>query len=282
MIATPASIVRPDQREIALALRLLAPWRAFTDPMFVGLEHIPDDRPLLLVGNHTLFGLLDAPLLFAEVYRRKGILLRALGDHAHFKIPVWRDLLTRFGTVDGTRENCARLMAAGEALLVFPGGAREVAKRRGEKYQLMWKERLGFARLALRHGATIVPFAAVGAEDAYDVVLDADDVMASPIGPLLRKLRVRSDVIMPLVRGVAGPLPRRERFYFAFRPPVPTAGLGGDSDAAATALRDLVRAEVEAGIADLLAIQAADPGRRPGRQGTVMRGRGRSTPPGRP
>jgi hypothetical protein len=38
-------------------------------------------------------------------------------------------------------------------VLVYPGGGREVAKRKGEKYQLLWKERVGFARLAIEAAA---------------------------------------------------------------------------------------------------------------------------------
>ena len=73
-------------------------------------------------------------------------MVRGLGDHNHFAVPVWRDLLTRLGVVRGTRENCGRLFAAGEAVLVFPGGGREVFKHKGEKYVLVWKERVGFAQ----------------------------------------------------------------------------------------------------------------------------------------
>jgi len=223
------------------ALALLAPWRAFTRPVFRGLERIPDTRPLLFVGNHTLWGVLDTPLLFAELWEQKGIFLRALGDHAHFEVPIWGAMLRRFGVVDGTRENCARLMKAGESILVFPGGAREVAKRRGEKYQLFWKERTGFARMALAHGATIVPFAAVGAEDALDIVADADDLMASPLGRLVKRLRVRPEAIPPIVRPR-----RRERFYFEIGDPIAAEGTP-------ETLRDLTKAAVEAGIARLLA-----------------------------
>jgi hypothetical protein len=52
--------------------------------------------------------------------------------------------------------------------LLFPGGAREVNKKVGQEYQLFWKESPDFVRLAARCGAIIVPFAAVGADDAYD------------------------------------------------------------------------------------------------------------------
>ena len=74
--------------------------------------------------------------------------------------------------MEGTPENCAQLMRQGESILVFPGGSREVFKRKGEQYRLMWKERLGFARLAMAYRCTIVPFAAVGADDCYDIVFD--------------------------------------------------------------------------------------------------------------
>ena len=37
-------------------------------------------------------------------------------------------------------------MERGEAILVFPGGGREVMKRKDEDYVLIWKERLGFVR----------------------------------------------------------------------------------------------------------------------------------------
>ena len=36
--------------------------------------------------------------------------------------------------------------------------------------------------MAIRHGATIVPFAAVGAEDALEIVADSDDVSSLPFG----------------------------------------------------------------------------------------------------
>lgn len=46
---------------------------------------------------------------------------------------------------------------------------REVVKKRGQEYKLLWKESPDFVRLAAKCNALIVPFAAVGADDAYDV-----------------------------------------------------------------------------------------------------------------
>jgi 1-acyl-sn-glycerol-3-phosphate acyltransferase len=256
--------VRPSAAEIKIAFQILKPWRWLTNPVFRGMDRIPSDRPLLFVGNHTLYGLLDVPLLFRELYTKHGIFLRALGDHGHFKIPYWRDLLQTFGVVDGTREHCSQLMRDGESILVFPGGGREVAKRKGEKYKLLWKNRTGFARMALEHDCTIVPFAAIGVEDALDIVFDTDQLMKTPARHLVEKFGIRESVIPPIVKGWGPtPLPRAERLYFEILDPLTVDKFKGRSvEEAAQELRDQTRTAVENGIERLLAFQASDPERR--------------------
>ncbi len=255
---------RPSPERLRLALSLLEPWRRYTRPVFVGMERVPTTRPLLFVGNHTLMGVLDAPLLFAELHERHGIFLRSLGDHAHFRLPVWRSFLRRYGVVDGTRENAAALMRAGEATLVFPGGAREVAKRKGEKYRLLWGERAGFARLCIEHGCTIVPFAAVGVEDAFDIVLDADEYMDNALGRRLLRAGVRRDFLPPIVRGIGPtppPPPPRLDPHPAERIDPRAAGTDPADSAAVNALRDATRKAVEDGIESLLQLREIDPQR---------------------
>jgi 1-acyl-sn-glycerol-3-phosphate acyltransferase len=75
---------------------------------------------------------------------------------------VKRDL----GLVDPSEASCLAALRAGEQLLVTPGGAREAQPRR-DFYRLRWEGRHGFARLALRTGAPIVPLAVVGGAEAY-------------------------------------------------------------------------------------------------------------------
>jgi 1-acyl-sn-glycerol-3-phosphate acyltransferase len=285
---------RPSDADITRAMRWLQPLTRLVDPVFVGVDRIPERtprrtagsvpgpnpgpspgpipgdtpgaaRPLLFVGNHTLFGMIDSPFLYQELWRTKGIYLRALGDHAHFEVPLWREFIQRCGVVDGTRDNCAALMAAGEAVLVFPGGAREAAKRKGEKYQLIWGERRGFVKMAVEYGCTIVPFAALGAEDALDIVTDAEELLQTRLGPVLQALGLRKDLIPPRVRGI-GPtfIPRPERLYFEFCEPLDTAGVRGQhgDDALVDQLREAVRGRIEAGLERLRERRAADP-RRP-------------------
>ena len=130
----------------------------------------------------------------------------------------------------GTRENCLALMNAGQHVMVFPGGAREVFKRKNEAYQLIWKERIGFVRLAAAFGYAIVPFASLGADETLEIVLDAGDIMNSPIGKLpcapsrIAKTYLRAgEELPPLVRGLGlSWLPRPERFFVSFGRPIST------------------------------------------------------------
>lgn len=245
-------------------LRMLLPWRLFTSPVFLNDSVIGDERPLMFVGNHTIYGVFDTALLFEKLYREHNILLRSMGDHVHFKIPLWRQFLERFGVVHGTPEAADALLARGESILVFPGGAREVARRKNEKYPVIWKQRMGFARLAIKHGCTIIPFSAVGMDDAFDVVIDAEDIHRSRIAPVLRALNVRKDATMPWVRGMGRtPLPRPERLYFRFGTPVRTDRVKGrqSDDTVVRGIREQVRVQVEQGIAELLEYREQDPAR---------------------
>lgn len=244
-----------------------SPLRVWFAPKLLGTENIDPSRPALWVGNHTLYGMIDISVLATELYLEHGVYLRGLADRNHFMLPGWRDTLGKLGAVLGTRENCSALMDDGENVLVFPGGGREVMKRKGERYKLLWKNRTGFARMAIRHGYPIIPFASVGVEDAYDIWIDAEDIMNSALGRLLSSSGLAKeylrdgDVIPPLARGF-GPtlIPRPERFYFGFAPSIDTTCYDGrdDDEAAVYDLRDRVRDAVRDQISELQAYRSAD------------------------
>jgi len=252
---------------------LVQPLKRLMSPVSIGIEHVPETGPVLLTGNHTIYGLLDIPMLGLEIFEKRGRAVRGLGDHNHFAVPVWRDLLRRIGAVRGTREICGRLFEAGEAVLVFPGGSREVMKHKHERYRLIWKERIGFARMAIQYGVPIVPFASVGVEHMFEILADADDVLRSPIGGLLHALGVdeqpwfrHGEIIPPLARGRGfGPLPRVERQYFLFGEPIETTPYAGrhEDGEACHALRRQVQQAIETQIAQLLEVRRADPERYP-------------------
>ena len=234
--------------------RLFAVARAYFNPEFLGLWELDLEKPALWVGNHTLFGLTDAPLMVEHLYTQYGVMLRGLGDRGHFSVPYWGDMLVRNGMVLGTPENCSALMKAGAHVLVFPGGGREVMRRKGEAYHLVWKQRTGFARMAIEHGYDIIPFGSVGPDEAFDIMLDANDVMASPLWKQLAERfnlaeRTRGgDMIPPIVRGI-GPtlIPRPQRYYFGFGSRISTRRLKGKAGNPQTlwALRERVARAVE-------------------------------------
>ncbi len=252
----------PSEQQIDRLVTLLEPLSRVTQPKVCGIERLPE-RGSLLVGNHTIYGLLDLPFLMAEVWKARRMTVRGLGEHAHYAIPLWRDLLAACGMVRGTRDNVRALMGGRQTILVFPGGSREVNKRKGEKYRLIWKERLGFARLAIEHGYPVVPFAAVGAEEMLDVVVDADNPVFAAFNRALEKL-TRLPLEFPIVRGVGlSPLPRPERLYFWFGEPIGTDRFGGhhEDDEAAKTLRDEVKVAVQSGIELLHHERSRDPRR---------------------
>lgn len=107
----------------------------------------------------------------------------------------------------------------------------QVNKRKGEKYQLIWKDKPDFVRMAAKSNALIIPFAAVGGDDAYDIAMDTDEVLANPLlGPLARRVTSRvfrgtplegsDDAVSPITNlpglGIPSPLPlpKLERLYF--------------------------------------------------------------------
>ncbi len=256
---------RHQQRLRQLWASTLAPWDFLISPEFEGLEHIPAKGPVLFVGNHSLMALLDGVLMVRELAKSRGIVVRSLGYHLHFKTPLWGRLLAFNGAVDGTRDNCAAMMKAGEFILVYPGGAGEVMKRKGEQHTVRWKNRTGFARMAIEHGATIVPFSTVGADDCFDILVDNDQYQKTRIGRWLAKvLGAKPEELPPIIKGM-GPtlIPRPEKMYFRFHEPIDTAAYAKhpDIEEAAWELREQVEVTVQSGLSALLARRENDPDR---------------------
>ncbi|MBI5311264.1 MAG: acyltransferase family protein [Actinobacteria bacterium] len=261
--SAPGTLRIPEiasDRRIGVLVKSIDQLARVTRPKFYGIERAGGE-PALFVGNHTVYGVIDVPFMIAELWKTHGLAIRSLGDHRHWSVPLWREFLEAFGAVRGTREITAELMRRGEPILVFPGGAREVNKRRGEQYRLIWKNRTGFARLAIEHGYPVVPFAAVGGEEVYKVLIDANNPVYGGASKLVE--RITGDWSLPSIARGLGPtlLPRPQRLYFWFGEPIDSAVYAGRGEAGIRGLRDEVKLAVEGGIEFLLAEREADPGR---------------------
>ncbi|MEU0544464.1 lysophospholipid acyltransferase family protein [Nocardia sp. NPDC005978] len=243
---------------------LVAPSRAWFSPRFYGLENFPIEGPVLLVGNHTLAGGTDAPLLAHEILVKHNRLVRGLAENVLIDVPVLRDALHHLGIVRGNRHNCTTLLREGEAVAVFPGGGREAMRGKGQKYKLLWEGRTGFAQMAIETGAPIVPIAMIGGDDIFDIVFDGNDAVMRPVRGLVEAMGLRGSLTPPLIRGL-GPtiIPKPERFYFALGTPIDTAPWRDavDTAAAAVELQVVVRKAVEEELGFLLGERDRDRGR---------------------
>lgn len=207
------------------------PMQFYFRPQYFGIDELNAEKPALYVTNHTTYGLTDGLLFGLELYKRRNIFLRPLVDNLHFEVPVWKNWISKFGFVRASRENCAALMQAGENILVFPGGGRETCKRKGESYRLVWRDHVGFCRMAIQHGYDIIPVAQVGGDDAYKIIADADDIMQSWLGRFLQNTKLvkeylhGGDYIPPLTTGLFGipGIPKPVKYYIAFGERVDTS-----------------------------------------------------------
>jgi len=200
------------------------PMYAYFTPEFFGIENLNAKKPTLYVANHTIYGATDGTLYVAEAYLKKDIFMRGLADKMHFMVPGWRDIFMRFGFAKGSRENCSLLMEQKQHILVFPGGSREICKRKGEEYKLVWKDRTGFARMAIQHGYDIVPIVNIGGDDAYDIIKDPEEVIPDNFigrylknSSLYKNLLKDGEQIPPLAFGVGNTIfPKPVKLYFSY------------------------------------------------------------------
>jgi 1-acyl-sn-glycerol-3-phosphate acyltransferase len=244
-------------------------------PVFLDFDQVPlsaQTPPVLFVGNHTRLGLIDLPFLVDHVWKTRGVFVRGLAHPIIFasqrlsqradRIPnesrsrrtnEFAASLEALGAVPVSPRVTYNLLRRGDSLLLFPGGAREAYKRRGENNKLFWPRHEEFVRLCARLGVTIVPFASYGPDDSFDVVLDGEELLNIPLlGPFIRarakQIGIRSDIvrawrsprssqpsdeaiadlIIPLLR----PRPPLRQYFQFFEPIYPDASLVDDRERA--------------------------------------------------
>ena len=148
------------------ALRLMS--RLYFRATVTGLEHIPADGPVLLVGNHSGGTLIADTFVFAQCFYDHFGAGRRFHQLAHdlvFKLVGLRTLIERYGTVPASPQNMATALDRGSALLVYPGGDEETYRPSWESDRIDFADRTGFIRLALEHDVPIVPVVSIGGQE---------------------------------------------------------------------------------------------------------------------
>src|ERR1700761_3449904 len=133
-----------------------------------GLENIPAEGPVLLVGNHSGGTWIADTFVFGQSFYDHFGADRRFHQLAHdlvFKLVGLRTLIQRYGTVPASPDNMKIALDRGSALLVYPGGDEETYRPSWESDRINLAHRTGFIRLALEYGVPIVPVVAIGGQE---------------------------------------------------------------------------------------------------------------------
>lgn len=132
-----------------------------------GLGNIPENGPVLLVGNHSGGNMTPDTLVFQVAFSSYFGVERQFFQLAHNLVVSMPGLgfLRKFGTVAASPENAERALSSGAALLVYPGGDHEVHRPSWESAKVNFAGRKGWVRLALEHDVPIVPVVSIGGQE---------------------------------------------------------------------------------------------------------------------
>ena len=117
-----------------------------------------------------------------------GVPFRVLGASPMFKMPGCREICLWMGAVDAGRKTAARVLREGLSVAVYPGGSREIFSTdpNSSETKIYLQKRRGFVRLAMQHGADLVPVFIFGEKRCYKRL----NVPASVRDWLLRVLKI--------------------------------------------------------------------------------------------
>jgi 1-acyl-sn-glycerol-3-phosphate acyltransferase len=175
-----------------------------------GASHIPAEGPALIVTYHGPLPL-DALYFSLQHYLETGRMIRGLADRKMYDAPLLHTFFTLVGSIPGAQEGALELLRAGHLVGVFPGGVREAIRGSTKNYQLVWNQRVGFARLALEAGVDIIPTFTENIDEVYR--------MAFAGNAMMRELheRTRLPTAFPIGVGLL-PFPVKLRSWVA--PPI--------------------------------------------------------------
>ncbi|MEQ2259085.1 2-acylglycerol O-acyltransferase 2-A [Xenotaenia resolanae] len=146
-----------------------------------------------------------------------------------FRVPFFRDYIMCGGLVSSCKSSLSYLVSrpnGGNVAVIAVGGATEALDARPGALTLQVKNRKGFIKLALKHGAQLVPVFSFGENELFDQ-------MENPAGSHLRRLQNRLQnimgIAMPLfhARGVFqysfGLIPYRKSIHTIVGKPIPVS-----------------------------------------------------------
>ncbi|KAJ9157222.1 Diacylglycerol O-acyltransferase 2A [Pleurostoma richardsiae] len=129
-------------------------------------------------GAWVAFG--SNALGFSEKF--PGITNSLLTLDSNFRLPLYREYVLSMGCCSVSKESITNILTRGgannegmgRAVTIVVGGARESLEAQPGTLHLIFKERKGFIKLAVRTGADLVPVLAFGENELYDQLKPAE------------------------------------------------------------------------------------------------------------
>ena len=196
-----------------------------------GIENIPADGPVLLVGNHSGGTLIADTFVFTMKFYEHFGPRRRFHQLAHDIAATLPGLgIRQFGTVRANHDNARRAFELGAPVLVYPGGDHESFRPSWETDKVDFGGRKGFIRLALEQDVPIVPVVAIGGQEtalflgqgrAISKALGLENVtrvkvfpvqFAPPFGITLLDLPLRVPLPAKITVDVLPPIDLKQRF----------------------------------------------------------------------
>ncbi|CAH2010352.1 unnamed protein product [Acanthoscelides obtectus] len=129
-----------------------------------GIENLPANGAALIIYYHGAIPI-DLYYLLAKVLLIKDRLIHTVADHFLFKIPGFSIIAECMKVIPGTVQSCSNILKEGNLLAISPGGVYEA--QFSHHYTLMWKKRLGFAKVALDAKVPVIPMFTENVREAF-------------------------------------------------------------------------------------------------------------------
>ncbi|KAG6909783.1 hypothetical protein DXG01_015276 [Tephrocybe rancida] len=143
----------------------------------------------------------------------------------NFNMPFYRDILLALGVCSVSKQSCSNILKAGpgSAITIVVGGAAESLSARPGTADLTLRRRLGFIKLAIQHGADLVPVFSFGENDIYEQM---PNEKGTTVYALQRKFQSVFGFTLPLFHGRGllnynlGLMPYRRRIVAVIGKPI--------------------------------------------------------------
>jgi 1-acyl-sn-glycerol-3-phosphate acyltransferase len=183
---------RPSEALVSWARRLAPLVRLAHRPRLSGVEHLPRERPYLLVANHSGGMSMAEITAFVVCYLEQVGSERPLAGFAHhviFALPPFSWLLRAVGAVPSTYAAAHAALEAGVPLLVFPGGDHEATRPIWQAHRVDMAKRKGFLKIARRAKVPIIPMGIRGSH--FTVPILARSKLLATLLVIPRLVRVK-------------------------------------------------------------------------------------------